>query len=285
MTEAKFSDAKSVLAFMFAGNATFTFRSQRTGARFTYKIQKGEDAQPGNVRFSEAAPDRFFVKVLTGPDNTADYTYVGMVVNNTFRTTRASKMNIDSLPVKTFVWALGQFQKGTLPELMEVWHVGRCGRCGRVLTVPESIASGFGPDCIEMMGGMQAVLTLKAETQEQKDERLAMESHREKTFRGVDPATAPVRPANGWNSSGWLETASKRESVDQELARLVAEAVEEYKRTQPENYYQDGMLDEEEAHAVATNKFRKELEQDDRYLGSKFGEYEREQEEAAGRKL
>jgi len=24
----------------------------------------------------------------------------------------------------------------------------RCGRCGRVLTVPESVESGFGPECI-----------------------------------------------------------------------------------------------------------------------------------------
>ena len=29
----------------------------------------------------------------------------------------------------------------------EFWHEGRCGRCGRTLTVPESIASGVGPEC------------------------------------------------------------------------------------------------------------------------------------------
>jgi len=29
-----------------------------------------------------------------------------------------------------------------------VFHEGACGRCGRTLTVPESIASGFGPECI-----------------------------------------------------------------------------------------------------------------------------------------
>jgi hypothetical protein len=33
-----------------------------------------------------------------------------------------------------------------------VWHEGRCGRCGRKLTVPESIESGFGPECASILG-------------------------------------------------------------------------------------------------------------------------------------
>lgn len=33
------------------------------------------------------------------------------------------------------------------PEGFEFWHEGRCGKCARRLTVPESIAQGFGPEC------------------------------------------------------------------------------------------------------------------------------------------
>ena len=32
---------------------------------------------------------------------------------------------------------------------LEFFHAGRCGRCGRALTVPESVASGYGPECAE----------------------------------------------------------------------------------------------------------------------------------------
>lgn len=35
---------------------------------------------------------------------------------------------------------------------VEIWHEGKCGRCGRQLTVPESIESGFGPECVKMIG-------------------------------------------------------------------------------------------------------------------------------------
>ena len=38
----------------------------------------------------------------------------------------------------------------------EVWHEGRCGKCGRVLTVPESLILGLGPECAQMsLGGMR----------------------------------------------------------------------------------------------------------------------------------
>src|SRR5882672_9405186 len=36
---------------------------------------------------------------------------------------------------------------------IEIWHSGSCGRCGRTLTVPESVLSGFGPECINKMKG------------------------------------------------------------------------------------------------------------------------------------
>jgi hypothetical protein len=47
-----------------------------------------------------------------------------------------------------FAWFWDRLRNGNLPEQVEVHHEGRCGRCGRALTVPESIESGFGPECI-----------------------------------------------------------------------------------------------------------------------------------------
>src|SRR5208282_1059422 len=202
--------------FMFAGNATLTFRSLRTGAHFTYKIPKNDRGE------------NFYAKVLTGPDNTSDFTYIGMIIGGVFKTTAKSKMRRGSLPVDALTWALAQFQKNVMPDQMEVWHTGRCGRCGRELTVPESVATGIGPDCAAQMGKEQVKLTTLP-----KETRLAEESYREKTFRGVDPATQTY--------------GRQRLTVDQELDQMVEARIASYRTEQPENFYQDGMLNLEEA--------------------------------------
>ena len=59
-------ETKAALSFILAGNATFTLRSLRTGARYTYKVREAEDK-----------PGVFFVKYLIGQDNENDYRYLG----------------------------------------------------------------------------------------------------------------------------------------------------------------------------------------------------------------
>jgi hypothetical protein len=147
LTPALMTDPKLILAFLFAGDATVTFKSVATGTRYTYRIQEGK-AESGRI-----AP--FFVKVLTGSDNENDYTYLGMIdgASRNFRTTKATK-NPTSQPVKGFEWALNILLQGRLPVGLELWHEGRCARCSRKLTDPASIASGFGPECIKMSGGL-----------------------------------------------------------------------------------------------------------------------------------
>jgi hypothetical protein len=132
------------LDFIFAGQAIFTV-SNPTGRSYTYRVslKKGE---PG-TRF---AGEAWFVGLLTGPQNTGDYTYLGKLDRATgaVRLTRASAYPEDAVPVMVVRWALKLMLAGaTLPSGYEVRHAGRCGRCGRVLTVPESIDSGIGPVC------------------------------------------------------------------------------------------------------------------------------------------
>ena len=96
----------------------------------------------------------YFVALLAGPDNTADYVYLGVLRDGAFRLTKKSRMTYASPPVKAFTWALTRLQAGILPAQLAVWHTGRCGRCARLLTVPESVARGIGPECA---GKMRAV--------------------------------------------------------------------------------------------------------------------------------
>jgi len=58
-------------AFALAGNARFTLTSLKSGARFTYKVSKAK-AKPGDTK-----EPPWFVAVLSGPDNTSDYEYLG----------------------------------------------------------------------------------------------------------------------------------------------------------------------------------------------------------------
>jgi hypothetical protein len=130
--------------FVFAGRSCFTVKNEETGNRFTYKV------------FKKIFPDEkvmFFVSFLRGSDNTSDYTYLGTVFENgVFKSTKKSRFP-DSQAFKVFEWFNKRLWAGTLPNFINVYHMGRCGRCGKELTVPESIESGFGPECIKKVGG------------------------------------------------------------------------------------------------------------------------------------
>jgi hypothetical protein len=135
--------------FFFGGNATFTVDNGK-GTHYTFKVSQ---PKKDNERFTGVKPH--FAKLLTGPDNTSDYSYLGMVNPETgeVKLTTASRMTADSLPVKVLAWALGRVIKGgQLPEGYSIRHEGKCGCCGRALTVPESIERGIGPECWSKMG-------------------------------------------------------------------------------------------------------------------------------------
>jgi hypothetical protein len=135
MVELSRDDART---FALAGNAIFTIESATTGVRFTYRVRKGKDKD---------AP--YFVGVLTGPDNTADYTYLGTIFGGTdYRHGRKSTILQDAPSARAFAWLWAVLRGDkSWPDALHFYHVGRCGQCGRVLTVPESIARGLGPEC------------------------------------------------------------------------------------------------------------------------------------------
>jgi hypothetical protein len=141
-----FQIAADVKTYTLAGNATITLSSLRTGARYTFKIGRAED-DAGNPK------DVWFVGLLTGPDNYADYQYMGVVSNGTFKLTAKSKYGADSVPVRAFQFFWKHIAQDRMPPEMEIRHEGACGRCGRKLTVPASIDRGIGPECWGKMGG------------------------------------------------------------------------------------------------------------------------------------
>jgi Family of unknown function (DUF6011) len=68
--------------------------------------------------------------------------------------TAKSHYTAETVPVRVLRWALVRVWNDLpLPEGYRLHHEGRCGRCGRLLTVPESITSGYGPECVKHVTG------------------------------------------------------------------------------------------------------------------------------------
>lgn len=130
------STVETARQFINGGNATFTLRSRRTGTRFTYRVRRSED---GNIQF---------VSVLTGADNESSYSYLGYIRRDVyFHGGNKARLAVAAPSNVAFTWVWKKLVQGILPDELEIWHEGRCGRCNRKLTVPESISTGFGPEC------------------------------------------------------------------------------------------------------------------------------------------
>jgi hypothetical protein len=144
----RMTDISAVTLFMFAGNARFTLVSQKTGKRFTYRMRQSKD--------EGSKPKVWWVSVLTGSDNETSYSFIGTIFSRLgdfkYSTNKAKLLKYDPR-VAAFEWFYFAAQRGQLPEKLEFWHEGRCGKCGRTLTVPNSIESGFGPECILTIHG------------------------------------------------------------------------------------------------------------------------------------
>lgn len=147
---AKFSSLADVKAFVFAGNATLTLKSLKTGEHITFKVNAPVNKDTGKREYNS---NFHFVSVLTGSDNENSYSYIGQFrgsINGVrFEFGRKSRLPQTTTAVKTWEWFSKHLLQGNaIPAGLEVYHEGKCGRCARKLTVPSSIESGFGPECV-----------------------------------------------------------------------------------------------------------------------------------------
>lgn len=125
--------------FALAGNATLTLQTDGATKHFTYNIKRCDDK-----------PELYFVRLLSGSDNEEDYRYIGCYYSDT-NYFHPSKQYIDvprySRPKSMQMFTQFILNLDNIPDTMMVFHEGKCARCGRKLTTPESITTGFGPEC------------------------------------------------------------------------------------------------------------------------------------------
>lgn len=141
--------------FIVAGKAIFTLEvsdsfasAKKTRPHYTYKVSKPKFTSPF-----------LFVSVLTGPENTKNYTYLGILFPDTgiVKFTDKSQFHEDAWCVFLLRRVCANLWGNTPHKIEEagfkLHHEGKCGKCGRRLTVPQSIETGIGPECVKSMGG------------------------------------------------------------------------------------------------------------------------------------
>jgi hypothetical protein len=127
-------------------NGRYTMKNRRSGEHRTFEIK----TQDKDAKF---AAGKRVVALLTGPDNTADYTGFGFVEDDGIVVWK-SKRGVGEKSVfdkyAAVLWSLAL--DGALSPYAEHYEFlmeGTCAVCNRPLTEPESIKTGIGPICRE----------------------------------------------------------------------------------------------------------------------------------------
>lgn len=134
------------LIYLLGGNSISTFLNTNTNNRFTFRVNENII---NNIHY---------VSVLVAPDV---YKYIGYIKNQQFNHSKKSTISENSQSVKVFSYVFSKILDESLPEFIEIYHTGRCGKCGKRLTVPSSIHSGFGPECIKNLNNYRKKLPCK----------------------------------------------------------------------------------------------------------------------------
>ena len=136
--------AENVLPFMNSPRegrrkgATATIINEATGNRITVRFRKPEGFKA------------VLVDLMTGSDNVSDFTFLGTLRGENVIVSPKTRVAGEKalLAEKVLNWTIAHAQKDDL-RTVRVLHEGKCGRCGRKLTVPESIDTGLGPECVK----------------------------------------------------------------------------------------------------------------------------------------
>lgn len=95
---------------------------------FRLKTQRDDD---------DFMPGAQIIQFLSGPNNERDYTSFGHIRNSSLSVWKKHRDNTD----------LMQAVRAFLKDPSRAEMAANCYRCGHLLTTPESIATGWGPEC------------------------------------------------------------------------------------------------------------------------------------------
>jgi len=140
--------------------ATITVFSIKLGEKYVYQIKQCfEYAKEDKFKNHPIKINRYFVYLLTGPNNEEDFTYIGTIDTNesktnilSLRTTTKSHITEKAPAFTLFKYLLNELQCEpkyivNLMNRVKVYHDGHCSICGRKLTDIISSNISMGPIC------------------------------------------------------------------------------------------------------------------------------------------
>ena len=133
---------------LLAGRSVLTFRNPKTGSHMTVKVKQARDKQDRKKRLPI-----FFVNVSLLGDSEYGYRFAGTIFSETGTMKLGRDVTSDSQLGRVMQFLMNSLRN---PQSLKdanvaVMHEGHCCRCGLPLTHPESINTGFGPDCIKLV--------------------------------------------------------------------------------------------------------------------------------------
>ena len=146
MGESRLSSIEHMEEFIFlSGEAVFTLRSKATGKRYTYRVSRKLNQDLERER------PIWWVELLTGRDNTRDFTKLGkLTTDSTDLLVYRVRGGPRGAPAKGMAWLIDCIVEEDFFRFAmqaEMWVSDSCRSCGARLTTPESLSQGLGPCC------------------------------------------------------------------------------------------------------------------------------------------
>jgi hypothetical protein len=133
--------------FFFAGRAVLTFRNNESGTHMTVKVKQAKDKNDRKIKLPI-----FFVYVSLLGDSETGYRFGGTVFQESMSIKLGKDVQSGSQLHSVMEFILRSLRNPeSLRGKVSLLHEGRCCRCQLPLTHPESINTGFGPDCLEII--------------------------------------------------------------------------------------------------------------------------------------
>lgn len=130
----------------FAGRATLTFRNPVKETHMTIKVKQARDKNDRKKKLPI-----FFLSVSLLGDRQTGYIHAATIFQDTMniKLSASAQSNEQLVKVVQFIWSALHNPQMLRDRKVALLHEGRCCRCSMPLTHPESINTGFGPDCLE----------------------------------------------------------------------------------------------------------------------------------------
>lgn len=128
----------------FAGRAVLTFRNTEKETHMTVKVKQLTDKNDRKIKLPIF---QVFVSLLG--DRQTGYMFGGTIFKDENRIKIHAPAETQLNQVMQFLWKAVHNPQLLKDKKVSLLHEGRCCRCSMPLTHPESINTGFGPDCLQ----------------------------------------------------------------------------------------------------------------------------------------